>query len=214
MESAINRRARPVHAAFLNAIVDRRSNGVTYMRSPRPLGEYPARRTDRLEYRATRTPQRRLLAQHGADGAWETTTCGAALKQVRRLAQGLLNQGLSADKPLMILSGNGVERGLLALAAKYVGIPYPPIAPAFSLAVKEFNALSQLQSFAAASTGSSARIERAILLDVPPSLEAQEITDKGSINQKTVLRNRTHLVEHLYREQLSENILTRLETPR
>ena len=52
------------------------------------------------------------------------------------------------------------------------------------------------------------------MLDIPQSLEAQEVTDKGSINQKTVLRNRAHLVEDLYREQLSELILTCLEAPR
>jgi len=42
----------------------------------------------------------------------------------------------------MILSGNSIEHGLLALAAMYAGIPYAPIAPAYSLAVKEFTALS------------------------------------------------------------------------
>ena len=53
----------------------------------------------------------------------------------------------------------------------------------------------QLDSFASAGTGSSTRIERAILLDTPPSIEVQEITDKGSINQKAVLGNRAALVE-------------------
>ncbi len=37
-----------------------------------------------------------------------------------------------------------------------------------------------------------------MLLDVPPSLDAREITDKGSINQKAVLRNRAALVDDLY----------------
>ena len=44
----------------------------------------------------------------------------------------------------MILSGNSIEHGLLALAAMYAGIPYAPIAPAYSLAVKEFAALSHV----------------------------------------------------------------------
>jgi feruloyl-CoA synthase len=51
---------------------------------------------------------------------------------------------------------------------------------------------------AAQATGSSTFVSRAILLDVPPSLDAREITDKGSINQKAVLRNRAALVEELY----------------
>jgi feruloyl-CoA synthase len=64
-----------------------------------------------------------------------------------------------------------------------------------------------LDSFASASTGSSTRIERAILLDTPPSIEVQEITDKGSINQKTVLATRSAVVEELYREPASVRVL-------
>jgi feruloyl-CoA synthase len=57
---------------------------------------------------------------------------------------------------------------------------------------------SLLQEFARTSTGSSNKIERAILLDTPPSLDAHEITDKGSINQRAVMRNRANQVEELY----------------
>ena len=39
-------------------------------------------------------------------------------------------------------------------------------------------------------TRRSTRVARAILLDEPPSIDAQEITDKGSVNQKAVLRHR------------------------
>jgi len=48
------------------------------------------------------------------------------------------------------------------------------------------------------STGSSNRIARAIVLDEPPSLDAGEMTDKGSINQRAVLRRRAALVQELY----------------
>ena len=144
MESLTKRPVRPVCVASLGAILDRRANGVIYVRSPKPLGEYPARVTDRLDYWAAHTPERVFLAQRGASGNWERENYGNALRRVRNLAQGLLNQGLSQDKPLMILSGNSVEHGLLALAAMYVGIPYAPIAPAYSLAVNEFNALKYL----------------------------------------------------------------------
>ena len=82
-------------------------------------------------------------------------------------------------------------------------------APRFARAFQE-----RLDSFASASTGSTTRIERAILLDTPPSIEAQEITDKGSINQKTVLRNRAALVEDLYREPIPAHVLTLTKEPR
>jgi feruloyl-CoA synthase len=37
-------------------------------------------------------------------------------------------------------------------------------------------------------------------METPPSIDASEITDKGSINQRAVLKNRALLVEQLYAE--------------
>jgi feruloyl-CoA synthase len=151
MESLTKRRVRPVRVASLGATVDRRTNGVIYVRSPQPLGEYPEKVTNRLEFWAKHAPERIFLAQRAPSGEWQTTTYAQAFMRIRKLARGLLDHGLSQDKPLMILSGNGVEHGLLALAAMYAGIPYAPIAPSYSLAVKEFTALSYVwQNFAPA----------------------------------------------------------------
>ena len=47
-------------------------------------------------------------------------------------------------------------------------------------------------------TGSSTRITRAILLDLPLSIDRGEVTDKGSINQRAVLEHRKDLIEELY----------------
>jgi feruloyl-CoA synthase len=58
-----------------------------------------------------------------------------------------------------------------------------------------------LRSFGNLSTGSSTRIVRAIVLDEPPSIDAGEVTDKGSINQRAVLKRRALLVEQLYAEE-------------
>jgi feruloyl-CoA synthase len=57
------------------------------------------------------------------------------------------------------------------------------------------------------STGSATRIARALLLEVPPAIDAHEITDKGSINQRAVLDNRPALVAELYAEPYSERVL-------
>jgi feruloyl-CoA synthase len=61
---------------------------------------------------------------------------------------------------------------------------------------REFQFL--LGTFASQSTGSSNRIARMAFLAVPPSLDAGEITDKGSINQRAVLRHRAAAVDALY----------------
>ena len=55
-----------------------------------------------------------------------------------------------------------------------------------------------LTELAAAATGSSMRIARAIVLAEPPSVGAGEITPKGSLNVRTVTTRRAGLVERLY----------------
>jgi feruloyl-CoA synthase len=62
---------------------------------------------------------------------------------------------------------------------------------------RRFQAL--LDQLAREATGGTTRIVRALLLDLPPSIDAAEVTDKGSINQRAVLECRAVLVEELYR---------------
>jgi feruloyl-CoA synthase len=66
---------------------------------------------------------------------------------------------------------------------------------------------SLLENFAASATGNSNRVVRAILAEEPPSLDAGEITDKGSLNQRAVLQRRAAIVEELYAPELSPRIL-------
>ena len=46
--------------------------------------------------------------------------------------------------------------------------------------------------------GSSMRVARCLLLTEPPSIDANEITDKGYLNQRAVLAKRAALVERLH----------------
>jgi feruloyl-CoA synthase len=64
------------------------------------------------------------------------------------------------------------------------------------------------QHLATESTGSSTFVARALLLGDPPSIDAREMTDKGSINQKAVLANRASLVEALYAEPPSADVIS------
>jgi feruloyl-CoA synthase len=47
-----------------------------------------------------------------------------------------------------------------------------------------------------------------MLMAEPPSLDAGEATDKGSINQRNVLKNRAALVQELYDEPASPRVIT------
>ena len=64
-----------------------------------------------------------------------------------------------------------------------------------------------LDRLASEATGSATRIERALLLEVPPSIDAGELTDKGSINQRAVLEHRASLVEDLYAREPSPRVI-------
>jgi feruloyl-CoA synthase len=64
-----------------------------------------------------------------------------------------------------------------------------------------------LAKLAAVSPGSSTRIERALLMPDPPSMDKGEATDKGSINQHSVLKNRVVLVDELYALPLSSQVI-------
>jgi feruloyl-CoA synthase len=63
--------------------------------------------------------------------------------------------------------------------------------------------------FLATSTGSSTRITRAILIDSPLSIDRGEVTDKGSINQRSVLDHRKHAIDELYSPTPAAHVITR-----
>ncbi len=65
-----------------------------------------------------------------------------------------------------------------------------------------------LDEAAVHSTGSSNRLARAVLLTEPPSIDKSEVTDKGSINQGAVLRNRAAIVEDLYSTNPSPAVIS------
>lgn len=64
-----------------------------------------------------------------------------------------------------------------------------------------------LDHLAQKSTGSSTQIKRAVFADFSLSVDAGEITDKGSINQRAVLKNRAAAVDRLYLEPLPREVV-------
>ena len=56
-------------------------------------------------------------------------------------------------------------------------------------------------------TGSSRVVKRAIVLTEPPSLDAGEITDKGSLNSRGIRERRSAIVDRLYDDADAEVIL-------
>jgi feruloyl-CoA synthase len=139
----IRRRTRAVRLCAPEVIVDRRADGTLYLNSPHKLDPYADRLTDRLAHWAAATPDRVFMAERDGAG-WRAITYAQTLEQVRRIGGALLRKGLSAERPIVILSGNDLEHALLGLAANYVGIPYAPASPAYSLISTDFGKLRHI----------------------------------------------------------------------
>src|SRR5947207_3435035 len=126
-------------------VADRRADGSMVVRSTVPLQPGARCIGDWLEHWARQAPERIFLADRaGADAPWTTVTYRDALQQVRASAAWILAQGLSAERPLVILSDNSVEHALFALAAQHVGVPSAAISPAYSLMSKDFDKLRSM----------------------------------------------------------------------
>jgi feruloyl-CoA synthase len=123
--------------------LDKRTDGATVLRSPQPLGRYARAVGDWLLHWYERTPDRTFIAERKGDG-WRRVSYRDALSNARRIGQALLNLGLSADRPVAILSDNSVDHALLALGAMHVGVPVAPISPAYSLMSKDFAKLKAI----------------------------------------------------------------------
>src|SRR5262245_24163634 len=124
---------RPVKLEKPEIDIERRPDGSMLIRSRYPLDPYPARITDRLVHWANEAPDRTFMAARDANGEWRHITYAQALQYAKCIGQALLKRNLSAERPVAILSGNDLEHAMLALGCLYVGIPYAPISPAYSL---------------------------------------------------------------------------------
>src|SRR5262245_8129663 len=144
MSKSTAARVKPVNILSPDVVVRPGSSGTTYLAAAQPLGPYPERITACLEHWARATPDRVFLAQRAASGDWERITYAQTLDRVRRLAQSLLDRGLSQERSVVILSGNSIEHALLALAAMYAGVLYAPIAPAYSLQARDYTTLTEV----------------------------------------------------------------------
>ena len=120
--------------------------GTAYVRPRHELPPYPRTLVDTLDEWAATAPDRVLFADRGADGRWRELTYAAARDGSRAIAQYLIDLRLSAERPLVILSGNGIEHALLALGAQRAGIPYAPVSPPYSLVARDFGKLRHIFS--------------------------------------------------------------------
>ena len=177
---------RAVRMANCRASVEQLGDGALLVRNTRTLPPYAQHLTERLDAWAQECPDRIWLAARNARGDWDTVSYADGLKRVRRIATALLKRSLSAERPIVILSGNGISHALMGTAALYAGIPYAPVSTAYSLVSSDFAKLRHIFALLTPGlvfTSDATTYARAIESVVPPDVEivADNATPKGRL---------------------------------
>jgi feruloyl-CoA synthase len=180
-------RYRPLKFGVTRVALREGNEGVRYLRADQSLEPYAERITDRLLHWAQTVPERSLMARRsrnpdGSTGDWQHVTYGQALASARAIGQALLDRGLSVERPLVILSENGLEHAALALGCLYAGIPYCPASPAYSVVSQDYDKLRHiLQTLTPGMVFATdaARYGKAIQTAVPAGVEV--VLHEGSL---------------------------------
>lgn len=125
---------RPLKFGVTRVEVRDGPSGTHYLKAEQALQNYPDRMTDRLRHWAEQTPEHTLFARRikqadGSFGDWRHVSYQEAWSTARNIAQGLIDRGLNAERPVAILSENSLEHALLALGCMLAGVPFVPTSP-------------------------------------------------------------------------------------
>ncbi len=123
---------------------ERRDDGTVLMRQEGELPPHPAILVDYLDKWANETPDNTWIARRVDGGDWRRVTYAEGRDMARAIGAALLDMGLNAQRPLLILSENSIEHALLGIACAYVGVPYAPVSPAYSLVSKDHAKLKDI----------------------------------------------------------------------
>jgi feruloyl-CoA synthase len=180
---------RPISFGNPDVAVERRDDGTIYLRPKAGLADYPVRITDRLLHWAKAEPNRVFMAERSAAGGWRQITYAQLLETTRHLASALLARGLSADRPIVVLSGNSVDHALIAFGALYAGIPFCPVSPAYSLVSRDYGKLGfliKLLTPGLVFVDDADRFADALVANVPTGVEIA--ASRGAVRGRDVTR--------------------------
>ncbi len=111
----------------------KRADGSILMMSEEPLAASLPSVTAWLRKWAAVEPDHPLIAARNSGGGWDYCSYGRARAAADAIGQALLDRGLSAHRPLAVLSGNSIDHLLVVLGALRVGVPVVPVSVAYSL---------------------------------------------------------------------------------
>jgi feruloyl-CoA synthase len=123
---------------------DEQPAGSWVLRSRTPLGAYERRVGAVLERWSMEAPDVPFLCERTEDGGWRRVTYGEAWSAARAIGQALLDRELGPERPVMCLSGNSVDHGLLMLGCFVVGVPIVPVSVAYSLQSTDYGKIRHI----------------------------------------------------------------------
>jgi feruloyl-CoA synthase len=109
------------------------TDGSLILRNRLPLADHPANLLTWLHQNAAGHAAKLFLLERDEEDQWRGVTYAEALAAVNRLSNGLVARGLTAERPIAILSENCINMALLQFAALQVGLPVTPISYAYSV---------------------------------------------------------------------------------
>jgi len=115
-----------------NLLIDHRKDGEMVLSSGLELAPAVQNTGEWLHRWADEPPDAVFRAKRSGPG-WTELRYGEALSKVRSVAAGLLDHGVTPGDKIIILSGPGIEHGILKLAAQYIGVATVPVAEQYSL---------------------------------------------------------------------------------
>ncbi len=140
---------RPMQFGVTRVQLREGSPGIRYLMAEQALGDYPERITDRLQHWVKQKPQQTFMARRmkhsdGTWGDWQHLSYAQVWAQGRAIAQYLIDRGLSAERPVAILSENSLEHAQLAVGCLIAGVPFVPVSPPYSLVSQDYDKLKHV----------------------------------------------------------------------
>ena len=137
---------RPIAFAKPSVIRELRPDGAVVLRAAAPLKPYDPSLARLFRAAVEIAPGRIFLAERAQAGAnsWRTLTYAQARATVDALAQALIERGLSAERPVMVLSGNAIDHALIMVAGYTAGVPVAPVSVAYSLQSEDHAKLKEI----------------------------------------------------------------------
>jgi feruloyl-CoA synthase len=179
-------------AGCVEATVEQRADGSHIVRSTEALRWFPDRLSDSLAQWAAEAPDRTFVARRArlADGShsgdWQRISYAQMLQRAQAVGQALVDLGLSAERPLAILSDNDLEHLTLTMGALWAGVPWVPVSSAYSLVSQDHAKLKHILGTVtpglvfAASPAYAKAIAAAVPADVPVVLTEGTLAERAT----------------------------------